>query len=497
MGGGEGSKVEAFLRWVAEMGVSDSPSPAGPSQHSSDSCLGQSLLLSDFPDVGGRGLAAARELRRGERVLRVPKEALLTSESVLKDENLAACVKRHPHLSSSQILTVCLLAEVGKGRTSHWYLYLTQLPQSYNTLANFSPNEIKSLQVVHFTFLVEDAVCISEKIVSKVHSDWEEAVILMQEMGIKPQLQTFRSWLWASGTVSTRTLHVPWDEAGCLCPVGDFFNYASPEDELSSENSVAESSSAVHMYVDGARNMEDIDFSYHRLADGGYEDNEVAYCFYARKRYEKGEQVLLCYGTYTNLELLEHYGFLLNENPNDKAFIWLDPDIYTSSSWPKDLLYIQQDGRPSFALHSTLRLWATPHNLRRAVGHRAYSGLQLSVENEVSGMKWLAKRCQHMLHQLPTTVAGDCSIMDTIDKMLKCTSWEDCMDLLSNEGELKELLPLPVNNPREGDKGFQLPGKLKRSLERFRLAVHWRLVYKRVLVDCISYCAQSVDMLSS
>jgi len=38
--------------------------------------------------------------------------------------------------------------------------------------------------------------------------------------------------------------------------------------------------------------------------------------------------VLLCYGTYTNLELLEHYGFLLNENSNDKVFIPLEPEIF-------------------------------------------------------------------------------------------------------------------------------------------------------------------------
>lgn len=50
-----------------------------------------------------RGLAAARDLEKGERVLRVPKAALLTSESVLADERLAAGVKRRPQLSAAQV----------------------------------------------------------------------------------------------------------------------------------------------------------------------------------------------------------------------------------------------------------------------------------------------------------------------------------------------------------------------------------------------------------
>lgn len=50
-----------------------------------------------------RGLAAARDLRKGEPVLRVPRSALLTSDSVMRDEKFASCVKRHPHLSSTQV----------------------------------------------------------------------------------------------------------------------------------------------------------------------------------------------------------------------------------------------------------------------------------------------------------------------------------------------------------------------------------------------------------
>ena len=67
--------------------------------------------------------------------------------------------------------------------------------------------------------------------------------------------------------MSTRALHVPWDEAGCLCPVGDFFNYDAPDDDKLEDDIVS------------------------RLTDGEYEGLESAYCFYARRSYKKGEQV--------------------------------------------------------------------------------------------------------------------------------------------------------------------------------------------------------------
>jgi hypothetical protein len=41
-------------------------------------------------------------------------------------------------------------------------------------------------------------------------------------------------------------------------------------------------------------------------------------------RYQPGDQVFLCYGRHTNLELLEVYGFMLADNPHDVAL--LPPD---------------------------------------------------------------------------------------------------------------------------------------------------------------------------
>ncbi|GMY12779.1 protein SET DOMAIN GROUP 40 [Fagus crenata] len=454
-------EVESFVKWAAELGISDSPDAK------THSCLGHSLSLSYFPEAGGRGLAALRDLRKGDLILRVPKSALITTETLFNKDQHA-----HPSLSSTQIFTVCLLYEMGKGKSSWWYPYLMHLPHTYHVLATFREFDKKALQL-------DDAIWAAQKAISKAKSEWKEAKQLMEQLQLKPQLLTFRSWLWASATISSRTLHIPWDEAGCLCPVGDLFNYAAPgEETLGSDE-------------------EQFDPHFQRLTDAGFDEAVAAYCFYARQDYKKGQQVLLCYGTYTNLELLEHYGFLLNENPNDKVFIPLEPEIYSSSSWPKELLYIHQNGKPSFSLLSALRLWATPPNKRRSVGHLAYSGSQLSVDNEILVMKWTTKKCNAILTNLPTSIEDDSSLLTSINEIQDFHTLLELGKVLSSSRD--EIWAfIKANNLQNVESGnnLLLSRKARWSMDRWKLAVQWRLRYKKILLDCISYCSEIVDSLS-
>ncbi|PKA48119.1 Protein SET domain group 40 [Apostasia shenzhenica] len=474
----EGQKTKALLSWAAQIGISDAPTMRSASVCSS-SCLGHSLVISHFPDAGGRGFAASRDLRKGELVLRVPRAALLTSEMVLQDGKLASCIEKNHLLSSSHMLTICLLAEVGKGRDSWWYPYLALLPLNYDTLANFQDFEIHALQV-------EDAIWASKKAILKAKSDWKECLLILQQMKLKPHLLSFRSWLWASATITSRSLHIPWDEAGCLCPIGDLFNYAAPDYEPCGDDS--------HECSNEEQLNEKADCHSHRLTDGGFE-KDSSYCFYAKKNYKKGEQVLLSYGAYTNLDLLEHYGFLLTSNPNEKAFIHLDTEVSISRAWPKESLHIQPDGKPSFALLCTLRLSATPKKFRRAVGHQAHAGSMISTENELVVMKKLANHCCKVLEELPTTIEQDFSLLIFINKMLESSSCLDCFELESCKEQFHEFLQVNGLHKERIEKS-SLTVKTVKSLERWRLAVNWRLSYKNILFNCISYCNMVITELS-
>ncbi|XP_015881388.3 protein SET DOMAIN GROUP 40 isoform X1 [Ziziphus jujuba] len=489
----EEDNLESLLKWAAEIGVSDS---AATSQHgSSNSCLGHSLFVSYFPHAGGRGLGAARDIRKGELVLRVPKSALLTREILLEDEKLSVAVNGHSSLSPVQILAVCLLYEMQKGRSSWWYPYLRNLPHNYDILATFGEFEKQALQV-------DDAVWAAEKAILKAEVEWKEANVLMKELNLKGRLQTFRAWIWASATISSRTMHIPWDEAGCLCPVGDLFNYAAPGEEpsgfedleLQSHTSSFQDTTSLCGDTTYMLDVEQLDACTERLTDGCFVEDVAAYCFYARENYKRDEQVLLCYGTYTNLELLEHYGFFLYENPNDKVFIPLEPEIYSSNSWPKESMFIHQSGKPSFALLSALRLWATQPSQRRSVAHLAYSGCQLSVENEILVMRWISNKCNVLLKSLPTSFEEDSLLLDSIGKVQGLhNSLELRTYLASFTGEISAFVEVNGLRNVEDDSALPLSRKIKRSMERWRLAVQWRLNYKKILVNCISYCAESID----
>lgn len=98
-------------------------------------------------------------------------------------------------------------------------------------------------------------------------------------------------------------MHIPWDDSGCLCPVGDFFNYAAPggepcgwEDLKGSRNEPSlQDSSFWNKDATNNSDAEQDDVLAWRLTDGGYKEDVAAYCFYARKNYKKGEQVLLTF----------------------------------------------------------------------------------------------------------------------------------------------------------------------------------------------------------
>ncbi|KAK4347639.1 hypothetical protein RND71_033978 [Anisodus tanguticus] len=481
----EAMSLKSFLKWATELGISDSPST---STTQSDSCLGHSLFVFNFPEAGGRGLEAARDIWKGELILRVPERALMTSQSLMmNDEAFSIAVKKHPSLSSAQILAVALLNEVNKGKSSRWWPYLKQFPRSYVTLADFGKFEIQALQI-------DDAIWAAQKASRKAEEEWNEATVLMHELKLKPQLLALKAWLWASGSISSRTMHIPWDEAGCLCPVGDFFNYAAPGEETSiSEDRVA--GKAFSLQEDSPLKSETELAAAHRLIDAGYEEDVSSYCFYARRNYRKGEQVLLSYGTYTNLELLQHYGFLLTENPNDKAFIPLESDMYSMCSWESELLYIQSDGKPSFALLSAVRLWAVPQNNRRSSVHLVYSGNRLSMENEVVAMRWLAKKCKTILDILPTTAEDDGKLLAILDEFQDIHQFMETKEI---PPQLASELCAFLKSKNVVSEGIcAMSSVARRSIERWKLAILWRYLYKKILCNCIVHCTEVItDFIS-
>lgn len=187
----------------------------------------------------------------------------------------------------------------------------------------------------------------------------------------------------------------------------------------------------------------------------------------------------------------------MDENPNEKVFIPLEPEIYSSNSWPKESMYIHQSGKPSFALLSALRLWATQPYKRRSLAHLAYSGWQLSAENEIFVVRWISNSCNVLLKSLTTSFGEDCSLLNAIGKMQGLHNPLELRTYMAfSTGEIQAFLEVNDLQNKEGGAELPSPRKIKRSIERWKLAVQWRLSYKKVLVNCISYCAETIDLLT-
>ncbi|GJP55427.1 hypothetical protein CLOM_g14376 [Closterium sp. NIES-68] len=584
-----------LLRWAAERGITDSCTGGDERGNSSAdagecgedsgtrSCLGGTLRVAHFTDGGGRGLAAVRAIARGQLVLRVPRRAMLSCAEARACPAMAPLLPAFPHLSSHQLLVCYVLVQASLGRASPWHVYLRSLPSSYTLLARFKPSHIAMLQV-------PEAVAEAEAAVAAVRGEWREARALLRGMEVGGKWLSWGAWSWGHCTVSSRTLYVPWDAAGALCPVADLLNFEPltpaaaaptcaaaapaaapaapavapasadaacagvltdaaaaapplpsaalpgcthmagdvhastahtdastahtdastahtdastradvvsfeasepvcwgntsanthtrkscsprctsdppcvPLDDTHSRNScsphctsvapcvpldhhhgipapqscactTATSCAAVHSthnYVtdgcdratdgcdhatDGCNSVTD---GCDRVTDGGYSEEAQAYHIFARRRFEAGEQVVICYGVYSNLHLLQHYGFLLPANPDDCIPIHppCDPHLLgiplpdpspcrSSPHAGPPPLCIEADGSPSFLLRALLRVWTTPYRLRRKVRHVALGGAPVSAEGEAAVWRWVRGECERLLQALPTSLQED------------------------------------------------------------------------------------------
>lgn len=58
------------------------------------------------------------------------------------------------------------------------------------------------LKICSYACQVDDAIWAAEKAILMAEFEWKEANVVMEQLMLKPQLLTFRAWLWASATVS-------------------------------------------------------------------------------------------------------------------------------------------------------------------------------------------------------------------------------------------------------------------------------------------------------
>ncbi len=100
-----------------------------------------------------------------------------------------------------------LLHEASKGSSTFWSLYLRQLPRSYSTAGFFSTADIKELQVHSAQGAIGAAA-------DTVRADGRAALPALKALGVAQKWMSKQAWQWASATVSSRTMFVPFHAAG-------------------------------------------------------------------------------------------------------------------------------------------------------------------------------------------------------------------------------------------------------------------------------------------
>jgi len=150
--------------------------------------------------------------------------------------------------------------------------------------------------------------------------------------------------------------------------------------------------------------------------DGAFDEGEGMYKLYARTEYRPGEQVFLCYGRHTNLELLETYGFCLppgggpSDNPHDAAPLppgAFAPYCRREPPLPAADCRLHWNGLPSWELLRVLRVNAATPGEQRARGHLALEGWPVAAEGDEAPARWLRAVCSEQLEGLSTSIEED------------------------------------------------------------------------------------------
>jgi hypothetical protein len=124
--------------------------------------------------------------------------------------------------------------------------------------------------------------------------------------------------------------------------------------------------------------------------------------------------VLLCYGRYSNLELLEHYGFVLEDNPHDFAAI---PHRHFPESVQHQLdslgchAILHANGNPSFEFLRALRFASLTPLERKTLSYFVLEDRSVNSQSETWVLKTLQRSCEEYLDSFPTTLQQDMEIL--------------------------------------------------------------------------------------
>lgn len=248
------------------------------------------LKLADFGGV--RGLLTERTIEASDPILRLPVEHIFGYHCIANSP--LQVLLQVEGLPSEVALGLFLIFEFYND-SSPWRAYLDMLPMEFDTALYYTEAEIAQ---VSYSPLCEEIQRLQQK-----NRDTFDAVVpvLMSAYPqlFHPKVFVMENWVWAQSVIDSRgiSLNINGEASLCLLPLVDAINGTTVS------------------FLDGVTSV---------TVDSESKD---AYTIRSLVPLEAGSQITMCYGSFSNRELLLYYGYVDHSGVNEYDTFSFDLDV--------------------------------------------------------------------------------------------------------------------------------------------------------------------------
>lgn len=266
----------------------------------SQSGLPSQKMSIDKVDVGERGLVALNNIRKGEKLLFVPPQLVITPDSEWSCPEAGEVLKKNS-VPDWPLLATYLISEASLMKSSRWFSYISALPRQPYSLLYWSQAELD--RYLEASQIRERAIERTNNVIG-TYNDMRVRIFSKYPDFFPEEVFNIESFKWSFGILFSRMVRLPsMDGKNALVPWADMMNH----------------SCEVETFLD-------------------YDKSSKGIVFPTDRPYQPGEQVFISYGKKSNGELLLSYGFVPKEGTNPSDSVELSLSLKKSDESYKEKL---------------------------------------------------------------------------------------------------------------------------------------------------------------
>ncbi|XP_059282647.1 ribulose-1,5 bisphosphate carboxylase/oxygenase large subunit N-methyltransferase, chloroplastic [Lycium ferocissimum] len=234
-------------------------------------------------DVGERGLVALNNIRKGEKLLFVPPELVITADSKWSNSEAGDVLKQY-NVPDWPFIATYLISEASLMKSSRWSNYISALPTQPYSLLYWTRSELD--RYLEASQIRERAIERINNVIG-TYNDLKLRIFSKHPDLFPEEIFNIETFNWSFGILFSRLVRLPsMDGRVALVPWADMLNH----------------SCEVETFLD-------------------YDKSSQGIVYTTDRAYLPGEQVFISYGRKSNGELLLSYGFVPREgtNPSDSV----------------------------------------------------------------------------------------------------------------------------------------------------------------------------------